>query len=310
MSDHQSIEDAESEYRNGLIATMTAFVMWGLYPFYWHALASVSSLEVAAHRIVWCAIFVCTYLCWRFGLDWLRLLRTRPRAFAGLLLSSVLISINWLLYIWAVKHDRVVDVSLGYFVSPLVSVALGVLVLSERLEKVQWAAVLIAMAGVGYMTLQSGQLPWISMTLALSFAAYGLIRKRISVDAVPGMGIESLLMSVPAMLYLLYLEAVGSGDFLRVGLKQDSLLVIAGLVTALPLICYAYGARRLPLSTVGFMQYLAPTLQLLIGVLVFGEAFGFDRAVGFSLIWFALVVYMVHGLRGFRARRKLHRDMA
>ncbi|MGQ0697176.1 MAG: EamA family transporter RarD [Panacagrimonas sp.] len=294
--------DAQSETRRGLAATLGAFLVWGLFPLYWRELQAVPSLQITAHRIVWCTLFVVGYLVWRHGLRWLPATLARPHAVPMLLASSLLISINWVLYIWAVNSGYVVETSLGYFINPLVNVLLGVLVLRERLNARQWFAVALAAAGVAWLTWSVGRPPWIALSLGISFGAYGLIRKMVSVESIPGLGVESLMMFVPAFGFMLWCEHSGVGGFGHVGRYEDALLIFAGAITAVPLIWFAYGARRIPLSLVGIMQYVAPTMQLLTGVFLFGEVFTRSQFIGFGCIWAALGLYAIDGLWRLRIR--------
>ena len=287
--------------RRGLAAAISAYTLWGVFPLYWYLLKAVPSMQIIAHRVLWCGVFVAGYLLITEGRGWLR------RALAGrhvgrmLLVSSLLISTNWGIYIWAVTHGRVVESSLGYFINPLVSVLMGVVILRERLNRAQWTAIGIAALGVLWLTVRHGEVPWISLALAVSFAIYGLIRKVAAVEAIPGLAIESLILFVPALAWLVLAEARGVGAFAHGGLDRDALLILGGAVTALPLIGFAYGARRLPYSLVGVLQYISPSLQLLCGVLLLGEAFSRDQAIGFSCIWLALAIYALDGWRRSRA---------
>ena len=293
---------AADDTRRGFVATIGAFVAWGLFPLYWRELNMVPPLQITAHRILWCTVFVVGFLVWKQGFGWLRATLSRPRAAPLLFASSLLISVNWVLYIWAVNAGHVVESALGYFINPLVNVLLGVVALGERLNARQWGAVALATLGVGWLTWQVGHLPWIALTLAFSFGTYGLIRKIVSVDSVPGLGVESLIMFVPALGFLVFSEMQGSGGFGHVGRYEDLLLVLAGAVTAMPLIWFAYGARRIPLSMVGIIQYIGPTLQLLTGVFLFGEPFSEVQLVGFGCIWGALALYALDGLWRVRMR--------
>lgn len=291
-----------ADTRRGLWVAAGAFVLWGLMPLYWHLLKAVPSLQIVMHRIVWSAVLVTAYLWWSQGRGWLRAALARPRAAWMLALSGLLISFNWGLYIWSVNAGHVVESSLGYFMNPLVNVVLGVALLGERLDRVQWSSVALAALGVAWLTWQHGQPPWIAIGLALSFALYGLVRKVVAADAVSGLGVESVYLLLPALAVLLWFETQGAGGFGGAwGIGLSLLLVLGGALTALPLIGFAYAVRRVPLSVVGLMQYIAPTLQLLIGVLVFGEPFGRDRAIGFTLIWAGLAIFAAHGYT--RSRR-------
>jgi chloramphenicol-sensitive protein RarD len=286
--------------RQGLVAAASAYLIWGLFPIYWKLLQTVPAAQIMAHRIVWCLLIVALWLGLREGFGWLRGLS--PRLLAMLATSAALISMNWWLYIWAVNAGHIVETSLGYFINPLVSVLMGVLILRERLNPAQWCAVAVAAAGVLWLTWQGDRLPWIALALALSFGGYGLIRKLAVVPSVQGLAVESGLLFVPALSFLVWCELAGRGSFGHGALRIDVLLVAGGLVTALPLILFAIGARRIPLSTIGILQYLAPTLQLSSGVLLFGEPFTRVQALGFGCIWLALGIYAVDGL--WRARRR------
>ena len=287
--------------RQGLIAAAVAYLIWGLFPIYWKLLQVIPAPQIMAHRIVWCLMFVSVWLALRDGWCWLRQLS--PKLLGMLATSALLIAANWWLYIWAVNAGHIVENSLGYFINPLVSVLMCVLILRERLNRMQWLAVAIAAVGVVWLTWQAGRLPWIALCLALSFGGYGLIRKLAVVPSVQGLAVESGLLFLPALAFLLWSESRGSGGFGHVALYIDLLLITGGLITALPLVLFAIGARRIPLSMVGILQYLAPTLQLGCGVLLFGEPFTRVQAIGFGCIWMALVLYASDGL--WRSRRRV-----
>lgn len=283
--------------RRGLLAAIFAFALWGVFPLYWHQLKAVPALQIIAHRVIWCSVFVVGYLLLSDGRGWLRRALSGAKVGRSLLLSSVLISSNWGIYIWAVTHDRVVDASLGYFINPLVNVLLGVLVLRERLNRAQWLAVAIAALGVLWLGLVHGRPPWIALALAASFGVYGLIRKLVAVEALPGLAIESLILFPIALVWLLGAQWQGVGAFAVGDLRSDTLLVVGGALTALPLIGFAYGARRIPYTLTGLLQYISPTLQLLCGVLILGESFDIGQAIGFGCIWAALAIYAADGWR-------------
>lgn len=288
--------------RSGLWVAFGSFVVWGMMPLYWHLLKSVPSLQIVAHRVVWSALLVFAWLLFKHGRGWLREALAAPRIAWMLALSGVLIGFNWGLYIWAVNAGHVVETALGYFINPLLNVVIGVLFLRERLRPVQWVSVAIAACGVLWLTLRYGSFPWIALLLAASFALYGLIRKLAAVAPIRGLGVESAYLVLPALALLLWGEANGQGGFLPLngapgwGIAIDALLVFAGVLTALPLIGFAFAVQRVTLSVVGVMQYIAPTLQFLIGVLVFREAFDTDRAIGFAFIWIALALFAGEGL--------------
>lgn len=287
---------ATGSRRGGLSATAGAFAIWGLFPLYLRALAGVPAAQVVAHRVAWACVLVLGWMALRNELAGVREAFQRRGVLLRLAATAVLISVNWLVYVWGVTNDRVVETSLGYFINPLVNVVLGVIVLSERLNRMQWLAVTLAGVGVIHLTLTGGHVPWLALTLAVSFGLYGLIRKTEQVDALPGLAVETALLAPLAVGYLAWCALAGTGAMGRSGLPVDLLLVASGAVTAIPLFLFAYGARRLPYSTVGVLQYIAPTLQLACGVLVFGEPFGKARAIGFAFIWVALVVYAIDGL--------------
>jgi chloramphenicol-sensitive protein RarD len=285
----------------GLAAGALAFTIWGLFPVYLHPLREVPATQVIAHRITWSCLFILLWMLGRGELASLRAIFTRPPLLARLLLTALLISGNWLVYVWGVSHGHIVDTSLGYYINPLINVVLGIFVLHERLNPVQWLAVALAALGVAYLTFEAGHLPWIALTLACSFSLYGLLRKVISVEALPGLATETILLVPVAGAYLLWCEYSGTGDFGHAGAATTALLVGSGLVTAVPLFLFAYSARLLPYSTVGVLQYIGPSLQLLCGVFIFHERFDGARAVGFLVIWTALAIYAIDGV--WRARR-------
>ena len=288
-------------HRSGLIACVCAFLMWGIFPLYLRALASVPPGQILAHRIVWSTLLVFAWLALRRELGKVVVALRNPQVCGFLAASAALISVNWLVYVWGVNNGHVIDASLGYFINPLVSVLLGVLVLKERLNRAQWVAVGLAAVGVTYMTIILGRPPWISLALALSFGGYGLIRKIVAVEAVPGLAVETALLTPIAAGYLLWCQHAGIGRFGHTGVSIDALLIGSGLATAVPLALFSYGARLIPLSTVGLIQYVGPSLQLVLGITVFGEPFPAVRAWGFVLIWLALAIYV--GDSYLRSRR-------
>lgn len=284
----------------GIVYACAAFVMWGLFPLYFHRIATVAPLEVVLHRSAWSLLFVLALLLGLRRFGWMRGLLTRPRRLLAFATSAVLLSGNWLVYVYAVQSGQVVEASLGYFINPLVNVLLGVLVLHERLRRVQWVAVGLAAIGVLWLTAIAGRLPWIALALALSFGLYGLMRKTASLGALEGLAIETMLLAPVVVPVLAWWTASGHGAMARGDLALDAWLVIGGPLTALPLLLFAAGARRLPLATIGLLQYLSPTIQLAIGVGVFGEPFDRVRLVGFGFIWAALLLYSLDGWRQTR----------
>jgi chloramphenicol-sensitive protein RarD len=284
----------------GLAACATAFTLWGLFPAYLHPLSGVPPLEIVAHRIVWSCLFLLGVLLLRAELGGLTTTLGQPRLLAGLASSAFLITCNWLVYVWSVTHGHIVESSLGYYINPLVNVLLGVLVLRERPSGAQWSAIALAALAVLYLAVQAGRPPWIAFALALSFSLYGFVRKIISVDALPGLATETLLLLPLAFGYLAWREMSGVATFGHTGFALASLLIGSGIVTAVPLFLFAYGARRLPYSTVGVLQYIGPTLQLACGVIFYHESFEPARAAGFALLWAALILYAAEGV--WRAR--------
>jgi chloramphenicol-sensitive protein RarD len=275
-----------------------AYAIWGLIPAYFKLVVSAPPLELLAHRVVW-ALVMLLPIGWRQDrlADFARALGS-SRARLGLAASTVLIAINWLVYIWAVASQRIVEASLGYFLTPLVSVLLGVVVLKERLERKVALALSLAAGGVAWLTLASWRAPWISVALALSFGSYGLVRKLVKgTGAVAGLTVETLLLSPLCLGYLVWAHARGTLAFRAGAPVLDALLVLAGPVTAIPLLLFAGAIARLPLSSLGFLQYVSPSMQFLLAVLVYGEPFAAAQAGAFGLIWIALVVFAVHTLR-------------
>ncbi|WP_045757153.1 EamA family transporter RarD [Xanthomonas albilineans] len=283
---------AEHDLRRGLWMTAATFALWGVAPLYWHLLKAVPSAHIIAHRVVWSAMLVVAWLLYSARLQWWRRIAAQPRALVTLAFSSLAIAFNWGLYIWAINAGHVIESSLGYFISPLVNVLLGVLVLHERLRRLQWLAVACAALGVAWLTVDAGTPPWVALGLACSFGLYSLLRKLAHVDAVAGLGVESVYLFLPALGFVLWGEAGHGGGFLGAwGWRDDVLLICGGAVTAAPLIGFAYGVRRIPLSLIGLLQYISPSLQLLLGVWFFGEPFDADRALGFAAIWIGLLLF-------------------
>jgi chloramphenicol-sensitive protein RarD len=289
----------------GLAATAAAFAIWGLLPLYLHPLHQVSSVQVIAHRILWSCVLVLGWMAARGELAGLRATLANRGIVRRLALSAALLTLNWLVYVWAVMNGHVIESSLGYFINPLVNVLLGVVVLSERLTPLRWIAIALAASGVAYLTLAAGRPPWIAITLALSFGTYGLIRKVVKVESLPGLATETLLLLPVAALYLIWCEFTGRGALGHMGPGIAALLIGTGPLTAISLFLFAFGARLLPYSTVGVLQYIAPSLQLACGVFAFHEPFERTRAIGFALIWTALLLYAADGLLRSRKQRAI-----
>ncbi len=291
----------DTRFGKGLAAGLGAFVIWGLFPLYLKPLQAVGTLEVIAHRVAWSCVFIFMLMLVRRELGQVRAVLANPALLARLCLSAGLITVNWVVYVYAVANGQVVETSLGYFINPLLNVLLGLLFLRERLSPAQWVSVGLATVAVVYMSVISGNPPWISLTLAAAFGLYGFVRKVIAVEALPGLAVETFLLLPAAAGYLIWLEVTGVGALGHSSGGIDALLVGSGFITAVPLFLFAYGARLLPYSTMGLIQYLAPTLQLVLGLAVFGETLEHSRAVGLALIWAGLAIYTIDGM--WRARR-------
>jgi chloramphenicol-sensitive protein RarD len=287
----------------GMLYAALAFLAWGLFPLYFKALGSIPAQEILAHRMAWSLLFLAAVLLWRRQWSWLAAVARQPKVLAGFAASALLLSVNWGLYIWSVNHDRVVDASLGYFINPLVNVVLGSLLLKERMRPVQWSAVALAAAGVVWLTYDAGHPPWISLALGLTFGFYSLLRKTASLGALEGLSLETMLLFPFAAGYLLWLAQAGQNGFAAAAPLPQALLALSGPVTAIPLLMFAAAARRLPLSLLGLMQYMVPTMQLLLGVWLYHEPFGPGRLIGFALIWGGLALYSLEGgMRSWRRR--------
>jgi len=279
----------------GMAYAAAAYAAWGLFPLYFLQVAQVPALEVVLHRTVWCLVFVLVVMLMLKRWAWFSKLRHQPRVLAAFALSALLLSINWLVYVWAVQHQHVVDASLGYFILPLVNVALGFFFLSERPRMGQWLAVAVAVAGVFWLTLQRGGVPWIALVLAGSFGVYGLLRKVAKLGPLEGLALETLMLAPLAVSVLGYWAWQGQGVLAQGSARDLAWLVLAGPLTAVALLLFAAGARRIPMSTLGILQYISPSVQFGLGVYWLGEAFEPSRLVGFALIWTALVVYSLEG---------------
>jgi chloramphenicol-sensitive protein RarD len=291
-----------TSHRHGLAAGVGAYLLWGLFPLYWPLLEPAGPVEILAHRIAWSLVFLVGLLAVTSGFRFIR--RLDRRQVRLLALASVLITVNWGTFIYGVNSDRVVETSLGYFINPLVTVALAVFVLGERLRPHQRVAIGIAALAVVVLTIDYGRPPWIALILAFSFGVYGLTKKRANVDGTQSLTIETAFLVLPALGFLAILQAGGDGTLTSEGPGHVGLLALGGVATAVPLILFGVAAIRIPLATVGLLQYLAPTLQFLIGVLVYGEPMPLSRLAGFVLVWVALVIFSVDAVRAARAGSK------
>jgi chloramphenicol-sensitive protein RarD len=292
--------DSNKNVRGGYAAALAAFGIWGLFPLYLIGLLQVSATQITAHRIVRSCVFVLGWLAIRRELGELRSAIQRPGVLIRLTASAFFIAVNWLGFAWAVNENRVLEVSLAYFMGPLLNILLGIYVLSEKLNRTQWIAVGFAAAGVAYLTFVAGHAPWLALIVGSSFAFYGVLRKTVSIDALPGLAIETILLAPFAAGFLILCESQGVGAMGHMSGSVDVLLLAGGIVTSVPLFLFAYGARRVPYSTIGVIQFIAPTLQLACGLVVFHEPFESARATGFVLIWIGLAIYAGNAL--WRAR--------
>ncbi|MGX7676812.1 EamA family transporter RarD [Plantactinospora sp. DSM 117369] len=292
-----------SQVRRGYLYGIGAYTLWGFFPLYIRLLEPAGPIEILAHRVVWSMVFVALLLAAVRNWGFLRELRHRPGRLAGIGLAAALIAVNWGTYIYGVNSERVVETALGYFINPLFVVLLGVTVLRERLRAAQWVALGIGGLAVAVLTVDYGRLPYIALTLAASFGGYSLVKKRLGLPAAEGMFIESAALTLPALGYLGWLTWRAESSFGQVSAGHTALLMLAGAATAIPLLMFAGAANRLPLTALGMLQYLAPILQLGFGVLVFHEPMPPARLAGFALVWLALVVFTVDGIRNVRRSR-------
>lgn len=289
----------------GLAASICAFLIGGLLPLYLKVLQIVPVLPLTAHRVAWGFLFGFAWLLVRGEAQLMTRALADPQTRGRLFITAALIAINWGLFMWGTTSHHVVEVSLGYFIAPLLNVALGVVVFRERLNRAQTVAVIIAAAGVVYLTWSAGRPPWLSLWLALSFGLYGLVRKVAKVEALPGFAGETLLLFPFAAGYILWTELSGRGVMMELSWGLNAMLLLGGPITAIPLVLFAVGARRIPLSTVGLLQYIAPTMQLLTAIFLFEESFGTAHVLGFSMIWAALAIYGTDGLLAGRRRERI-----
>jgi chloramphenicol-sensitive protein RarD len=296
---------AAIETRRGLVYGASAYLLWGLFPLYWPLLEPAGPLEILAHRIVWSLIFVAIVLACTTGFGGVRTLLATPRQRNPLMLAAVVITVNWGVYIWGVNSHHVVETSLGYFVNPLFTILLGVFVLGERLRRAQWVAVGIGTVAIVVISVDYGRPPWIALTLATSFALYGFLKKRASAGALDSMAVETGTLLIPALVMLTVIAAQGNMTFGHVSVGNTLLLAGTGVITAIPLLFFAAATTRLPLSVIGLLQYLAPVLQFSVGVGIRHEPLPPAEWVGFGLVWIALIVLTVDGIRSQRAGKGL-----
>lgn len=294
-----------NKIKTGTAAAVAAYAIWGLFPIYWKWLQHVPALQLVSHRIVWTCVTLCAVIVltgqWKPFVEAVRV----SGVIRVYLVAAVLMSINWLVFLLAVNSGHVTQTGLGYFISPLVNVLMGVVLLHERLRTLQWFSVGLAATGVLYLTLTHGSLPWMALALAFSFGTYGLVKKIAVLGAIYGLMLETVLLLPLALLYLLYCGSIGQGAFFNTGTTSTLLIIGSGLVSMSPLLLFASAAQRIPLSRLGLLQYITPTMQLLLGVVVYQEPFNFNSLIGFGMVWAALLIF---GAEGFVARATRQRD--
>jgi chloramphenicol-sensitive protein RarD len=291
--------------KKGILYAFAAYAMWGFLPIYWKLLDDVPSIEILSHRMVWGFVFCLVLLLIKRNWAWLPGALRNRRTVVLMIAASILLSINWFTYIWGVNSGFIVETSLGYFINPLVNVVLGVVIFKERLRSGQWVAVGLALIGVVYLTVVYGRLPWIALTLAFSFAFYGVLKKLVRLPAIEGLSLETGMLFIFALVFLVSREVSDVGAFGNMSLSTNLLLIGTGVVTAIPLLFFASAAQLIPLSMLGIMQYIAPTIQFMIGVFIFNEPFSQQQLVGFSIIWAALILYTTENIYQQRRRRAL-----
>lgn len=276
----------------GILYGIGAYVAWGFFPIYWKFLHHVPAIQLIGHRIIWSCLLLIVFIL--ITKQWDEFRKTiNAKVIRIYTIAAILIGINWLVYVWAVNASFIVETSLGYFINPLLSVLMGVVFLKERLRMAQWIPVVLAAIGVTYLTFVYGRLPYIALSLAFSFGLYGLVKKLSPLGSLYGLTIETGILLVPALGYLLFVEANSTAAFLHTGIPSDLLMIGAGFITTIPLLMFASAARSIPLWVVGLLQYIAPTLQFLIGIFIYKEPFSHNQLIGFGIVWAALIVFLV-----------------
>lgn len=291
------MEDNNNLAKRGIILAISAYTMWGIAPIYFKSIASVPPLEILSHRVIWSFFFLALIIA--FSRQWVRVkaVFTQPKTLFLLTISALLVGSNWLIFIWAVNNNHLLDASLGYYINPLLNVLLGMLLLGERLRHLQWGAVLIAAIGVIAELIQFGSLPWIAFALATSFGFYGLLRKKINIDAQTGLFIETFVLLPLAAIYLFFISSSPTANLTDNSFDLNLLLVAAGIVTTLPLLCFTGAATKLKLSTLGFLQYIGPSLMFILATLIYKEPFKLEHGITFGCIWLALLLFSIDGIR-------------
>lgn len=281
----------------GILYSIIAYVLWGLLPLFWKSFHGIPAFEILLHRIVWSLVFLSFLILLQHNQVWIKKIKSQPKILSWNLLSSLLLSINWFTYIWAVSSNHIVESSLGYFLNPLVYVLLGRFFFGERINRNQTIAVIIAATGLIYLTFIYGKIPWIAIVLAISFGFYGLLRKRSPLKSLEGLSIETALLTIPALTILIIMEIRGIGHFSHTNISNNLLLICSGMATSIPLLFFAAGAKRITLTNLGFLQYIAPSLQFLLGVLIYKEMFPRTQFYGFLFIWTALLIYAIDSMK-------------
>lgn len=299
------MEEQTQKTQRGVILALAAYTMWGIAPIYFKALEPVSPLEILSHRVIWSFFFLAGLIYISKGWGKIRAVLRQPKILIVLTATALLVGTNWLIFIWSVNSNHMLDASLGYFINPLLNVMLGMLFLGERLRSLQWVAVALAACGVAVQVIQLGSLPWISLTLAASFGCYGLLRKKINLDAQTGLFLETCVLLPLAAIYILLIADSPTANFADNPLNLNLLLMAAGIVTTLPLLCFTGAATKLKLSTLGFFQYIGPSLMFLLAVMIYDEPFSLDNGMTFVFIWAALVLFSVDGIKSHRRSRKV-----
>ena len=291
-------------YIKGLFYAIFCYSAWGIFPLYWKMLLVVPPEQILAHRVIWSLVFLAITILLMRKTAFLSYLK-QPKIIGMLIITGFLIGMNWGVYIYAVNNEHIVESSLGYYINPLLSVILGMLFMKERLTRLQAIAVLFAFVGVVWLTVHLGRIPWISLTLAVTFSFYGFLRKKINLESMPGLLIETMILAPFALFFLWHVDQNQTGVFLHYSHMIDFLLILGGLITAIPLFMFGMAATRIPLSTLGFVQYLSPTLQLAIGLFVYKETFSTSFLISFCLVWIGLAIYTYSLIRIVRERKRL-----